>query len=107
MLGLQFENLVLKNKRLLLSALGVQPGEVVREGPYFQNQTSKHASCQIDYPIQTRHLLYVVEIKIQAFITPKNLSIRPVLIHVNGVADAVENADYFDQVIDYGLLVAS
>jgi uncharacterized protein len=124
MLGLQFENLVLKNKRLLLSALGVQPGEVVREGPYFQNQTSKHASCQIDYLIQTRHSLYVVEIKfskspltsavvqevqnkIQALITPKNLSIRPVLIHVNGVADAVENADYFDQVIDYGLLVTS
>jgi hypothetical protein len=104
MLGLQFENLVLKNRRLVLSALGVDLAEIVREGPYFQSQTTKHAGCQIDYLVQTRHSLYVVEIKlsrselssavvqevkkkIDALITPRNLSVRPILVHVNGVAD--------------------
>jgi uncharacterized protein len=120
-LGLQFENLVLKNKRLMLGELGVQPEEIVREGPYYQNQTTKHAGCQIDWLIQTRYSLYVVEIKfsrsqltiaiveevkqkIHALVTPKNLSVRPVLVHVNGVADAVEDADYFDRIVDFGKL---
>jgi AAA+ ATPase superfamily predicted ATPase len=120
-LGLQFENLVLKNKRLLLSALGVRLEEIVREGPYFQNHTTKHAGCQIDYLIQTRHSLFVVEVKfskseltsavvqevrrkVAALITPRNLSIRPVLVHVNGVAEGVESADYFDRVVDFGAL---
>ena len=124
MLGLQFENLVLKNKRLLLSTLGVDPAEIVREGPYFQNRTTKHAGCQIDYLIQTRYSLFVVEIKfsrseltlsvvqevkrkIDALITPRNLSVRPVLVHVNGVAEAVENADFFDKVLDFGAMAAS
>ena len=124
MLGLQFENLVLKNKRLLLSTLGVDLAEIVREGPYFQNRTTKHAGCQIDYLIQTRYSLFVVEIKfsraeltlsvvhevkrkIEALITPKNLSVRPVLVHVNGVAEAVQNADYFDKVLDFGAIAAS
>lgn len=124
MLGLQFENLVLKNKRLVLSALGIAPAEIVREGPYFQNKTTKHAGCQIDYLVQTRHSLFVVEIKfsrsplnssvvgdvqrkIAALITPRNLSVRPVLVHVNGVAEAVEDADYFDKVLDFGALVTS
>jgi uncharacterized protein len=114
----------LKNKRLLLSVLGVRLGEIVREGPYFQNQTTKHAGCQIDYLIQTRHSLFVVEIKfskseltsavvqevrekVEALITPRNLSIRPVLVHVNGVAEAVENADYFDKVLDFGAMVTA
>jgi hypothetical protein len=111
----------LKNKRLLLSALGVRLEEIVREGPYFQNHTTKHAGCQIDYLIQTRHSLFVVEVKfskseltsavvqevrrkVAALITPRNLSIRPVLVHVNGVAEGVESADYFDRVVDFGAL---
>lgn len=63
MLGLQFENLVLKNKQTMLGELGVQPEEIVPEGPYYQNQTTKHAGCQIDWLIRTWYSLYVVEIK--------------------------------------------
>ncbi len=123
MLGLQFENLVLKNRRLVLSALGVDLAQIVREGPYFQSQTTKHAGCQIDYLVQTRHSLYVVEIKlsrselssavvqevkkkIDALIMPRNLSVRPILVHVNGVADGVEEADYFDKILNFGTLAA-
>lgn len=124
MLGLQFENLVLKNKQLLLSGLGIKAEEIVRDGPYFQNHTTKHPGCQIDWLIQTRHTLFVVEIKfsrsaltttvvqevkqkIKALITPKNFSVRPVLIHMNGVAEAVEETDYFDRIVDFGNLIAA
>jgi hypothetical protein len=123
-LGLQFENLVLKNRRLVLSVLGVDPAEIVREGPYFQNQTTKHTGCQIDYLVQTRHSLYVVEIKlsraeiplavvqevkkkVDALITPRHLSIRPILVHVNGVAESVKEADYFDKILDFGALAGN
>jgi hypothetical protein len=117
-LGLQFENLVLKNKRLLLPALGVEPQEIVREGPYFQNRTTKHPGCQVDWLIQTRHSLFVTEVKfsrselataiveevkrkVAALITPKHLSVRPALVHVNGVAQAVLETDYFDKIVDF------
>jgi hypothetical protein len=122
-MGLQFENLVVKNRSLLLATLGVDPAEIVREGPYFQNQTTKHSGCQIDYLIQTRHSLFVVEIKFSrseltpvvvqdvkkktaALIMPRNMSVRPILVHVNGVTEAVQEADYFDKIVDFAALVA-
>ena len=37
--------------------------------------------------------------------TPKAFSIRPVLIHVNGVEDSLEVECYFDKVIDFGALL--
>lgn len=43
----------------------------------------------------TTAIMQEVKQKIHALITPKNLSVQPVLVHVNGVADAVEDADYF------------
>lgn len=41
------------------------------------------------------------------FITgvPRNCSIRPVLIHVNGVEERVLDERYFDKVIDFGELL--
>lgn len=121
LLGLQFENLVLKNRQLLLPALGVAPADVVMEGPYFQEKTTGHAGCQIDYLVQTRYALHVLEIrfsrnpiasdvigevknKIDALVVPRNKSVRPALVHVNAVADGVVDADYFDKIIDFGAL---
>lgn len=120
-LGFQFENLVIKNRRLLLQALRIRPTEIVRQGPYFQTATSKHPGCQIDYLIQTRYSLFVVEIKltteplgpevvkavrkkVDKLAKPKNLSVRPVLVHVNGVTESVRMEDYFDQIIDFTAL---
>jgi hypothetical protein len=42
----------------------------------------------------------------EALTTPRNPSIRPVLVHVNGIAEAGANADYFDEVFDFGAMVA-
>ena len=46
-----------------------------------------------------------VKRKIKALKKPRNLSIRPILVHVNGVADSVVERDYFDKIINFGELV--
>jgi AAA+ ATPase superfamily predicted ATPase len=122
-MGLQFENLVVHNRKTLWKMLGISPEEIVMEGPFFQNSTTKQAGCQIDYMVQTRFLnLYVCEIKFskspvgnkiieemekkrKSLKIPRNCSVRPVLIHVNGVEERVVDERYFDKIIDFGQLL--
>ena len=119
MMGLQFENLVLHNKRQLHKQLGIHAEDVICENPFFQRKSSTAPGCQIDYMIQTKfNCLYVCEIKfskdmvdtsiipemqkkIDALKRPKGFSIRPVLIHVNGVSDSVLEQDYFAHVVNF------
>lgn len=122
-MGLQFENLVVHNRKTLWKLLGISQEEIVMDGPFFQSSTTKQAGCQIDYMIQTRfHNLYLCEVKFSkkpvssAIIEemeekrknlklPRNFSVRPVLIHVNGVDETVLEERYFDKVIDFGQLL--
>ena len=122
-MGLQFENLVIHNFKVLWKTLNISAEEVVMDGPFFQSPTTKQPGCQIDYMIQTRfHNLYLCEIKFskdpvgkkiieemeekrKRLIIPRHLSIRPILIHVNGVEDRVLEEGYFDKVIDFGQLL--
>lgn len=122
-MGLQFENLVVHNRKILWEMIGVLPEEVVMDGPFFQNHTKRQPGCQIDYMIQTRfHTLYVCEIKFSKNLIgkkiieemeekrkrlkmPRHFSLRPVLIHVNGVEEAVLDERYFDKVIDFSQLL--
>ncbi len=63
-LGLQFENLVLNNRKKIFSKLAIRSEDVVADNPYFQNKTTKHESCQIDYLLQTCfNSFYMCEIK--------------------------------------------
>jgi len=63
-MALQFENLVLNNRKIILEFLGIKFEDVVSENPYFQHSTAKQRGCQIDYMVQTRNRsLYVCEIK--------------------------------------------
>jgi len=119
-MGLQFENLVIHNRKKVLKLLEVLPEEVVMDGPFFQRSTKKLPGCQIDYMIQTRfHTLYICEIKfskdpigkkviqetnekIKRLKLPKRFSVRPILIHVNGTENSVLDEEYFDKVIDFG-----
>jgi hypothetical protein len=73
--------------------------------------------------VQTRFLnLYVCEIKFskspvgnkiieemekkrKSLKIPRNCSVRPVLIHVNGVEERVVDERYFDKIIDFGQLL--
>ena len=117
--GLQFENLVLANRSWLHEQLNISPSDIVMANPYFQRKTRKQQGCQIDYMIQTKqNLLYICEIKfsrnplsgsvidavkekIKRMLLPKGFVTLPVLIHVNGVSDAIAEHDYFAHVVNY------
>jgi hypothetical protein len=118
--GLQFENLILKNRASVWNHLGIGADDIVFDNPYWQTSTRRTRGCQVDYAIQCRNnTVYVCEIKfskgslprsvitevdakIGALAKPRNFTFRPVLIHVNGVDDAVHEANYFDAIIDFG-----
>ncbi len=122
---LQFENLVLQNRRVIQKILHIDPNEISHDNPYFQKKTALQQGCQIDYMIQTRfNSLYICEIKfskniisesiisdlkdkIQKLNLPKNFSYYPVLIHVNGVEDEVIASGYFSNIIDFSELLCS
>ncbi|MFH1832422.1 MAG: ATP-binding protein [bacterium] len=119
-MGLQFENLVLNNRKEIHKILGLRAEDIVSENPYFQRATKNQLGCQIDYMIQTKfNTLYLCEIKFSKNLVstkvieevnqkidrlkfPKAYSIRPVLIHVNGVETDVEESDLFAAIIDFG-----
>lgn len=118
-MGLQFENLVINNWKGLCKELRIDLMDVTNVGPFFQRATNRQKGCQIDLMIQTRHnTLYVCEIKfsvsevkssvinemekrIGSLSIPKGFSIRPVLIHVNGVSQAVKESEIFNDIIDF------
>lgn len=122
-MSLQFENLVLNNRRQIWDKLHIYPGDILSDNPFFQRTTTKTPGCQIDYLIHTKfNTLYVCEIKfskheigneiisemqhkIDRLKRPKGFSCRPVLIHVNGVSDRVLENDYFVNVIDFSQLL--
>ena len=122
-MGLQFENLVLKNRKIIWEKLGIKSADITADNPYFQKKTSIKKGCQIDYLIQTRfNTLFACEIKfsvnplksdilrevkdkLDCLILPKRFSSWPVLIHVNGVNDSVQDSGYFSEIIDFSLLL--
>ncbi|MBP9726939.1 MAG: ATP-binding protein [Gammaproteobacteria bacterium] len=117
-LGLQFENLVLNNIKLVMEKLNIDPLSIVFFGPYFQGKTNKAPGCQIDLLLQTRtKILYVCEIKfskyavglevinqvkekIKHMTVPKNFSIIPVLIHANGISESLEDTQFFPYILN-------
>lgn len=118
-MGLQFENLVLNNRQHIFQILQIDPNDVLYDNPFFQKKTTRQEGCQVDYMIQTRFdTLYVCEIKfskhlistaifsevqekIKRLKTPRHISKRAVLIHVNGVLEEVIDARYFSNIIDF------
>jgi len=118
-LGLQFQNLVLANRHKIFEALNIDSNSIIHSGSFFQRKTQLKKGCQIDLLIQTRfHTLYLCEIKfsehpigssiiseiqekMKRISVPRLYSIRPVLIHVNGVKDSVYESEVFDHIIDF------
>jgi uncharacterized protein len=124
-LALQFENLVLNNTLGVMRRLDVLTQDVVFANPFFQRKTQSQAGCQIDLAIQTRfNIVYACEIKLSksavkpsvidevknklaALMLPRQFSLRPVLIHVNGVHPDVSRSQFFARIIDFGELLAA
>lgn len=122
-MGLQFENLVLCNRKAIQKILDIDPSEIVNDNPFFQRKVGKKQGCQIDYLIQTKFkTCYLCEIKfnsqeitlsiidevkqkIRSLSLPRNMSIRPVLIHVNGVHESVEETNFFSSIVDFNDLL--
>ncbi len=118
-ISLQVENLILNNRKLIHEKLGLTADEVVCSGPYFQKKTKNKEGCQVDYLILTKfNVLYVCEIKfsknpvridvieevqkkINRMKIPKHYSYRPVLIHCNEVYEAVEDSQFFAEIINF------
>ncbi|MDN3504018.1 MAG: ATP-binding protein [Rhabdochlamydiaceae bacterium] len=121
-MGLQFENLVLNNLSVLCPYLGIEKEDIIMAGPFFQRATKRFRGCQIDCLIQTRFsTLYLCEIKflknrvnkeiiqeveqkIDRLSIPRGFSIRPVLIHVNGVMPSVIEEGFFSTIVDFSEL---
>lgn len=122
-IGLQFENLVLSNRKTIQQIIGIDPSEIINDNPFFQRKTKNQSGCQIDYMIQTkfgtcylceikfssqeikRNVIDEVKQKIRNLALPKNISIRPILIHVNGVDESVIENDFFSSIIDFNDLL--
>lgn len=119
-MGHQFENMVLRNRRLIKESLNLNPEEIISDNPFFQRKTARIPGCQIDYLIQTKFGgIYVCEVKFSKnvisssiipevqkkmdnFHYPKGYSCRPVLIHVNGVHEDVIDSGFFSNIINFG-----
>lgn len=122
-MGLQFENLVVNNLTAICEHLNINLTEVVMAGPFFQKQTQRQKGCQIDLLIQTKiQILYLCEVKFQIseikssiiaevkekiakLSKPRSTSIRPVLIHVNGVHENVQKSGFFSHILDFSDLL--
>lgn len=122
-MGLQFENLVLKNREKIWQLLGIKPEDIVADNPYFQRKTSLHQGVQVDYLIQTRfNTIFAFEIKfsreilgasiiqecsekLRRLTLPRGFSCWPVLIHVSGVQESVLDSGFFAHVIDFSSLL--
>lgn len=117
-MGFQFENLILNNRKYIQDALKLRSEDIIVENLFFQKRNRDHPGCQIDYMVQAKFgTIYVCEIefsknKIEKSIIQemqkkivhlkykKGYSCRPVLIHVNGVTNDVVDSDYFASIID-------
>ena len=118
-MGLQFENLVLNNTSLLINALGIHESEIVFDNAYFQKTTKASPGCQIDYMIQTKlNTLFVFEIKfskreisttiiqevrekMRRIKKTKSFTCIPVLVHVNGITEELEDSGFFYRIINF------
>lgn len=118
MMGYQVENLILKNRDLLLKALNISPSDVIADNPYIQRPTTAKKGCQIDYLVQTQtrnlficeckfkrrelgmEVIDAVKEKISRLAIPHGFGIVPVLLHLGGVSDKVYETNYFYRIID-------
>lgn len=124
-MGYQFENLVLNNRKFIWNELGIYQEEIVTDNPYFQKEQIRKKSCQVDYLIQTKtNLLYLCEIKfyksevksevigetkrkLDSLSLPRGFAVKPVLIHVNGVSEHLEDQDFYYKIIDFSKSLSS
>jgi AAA+ ATPase superfamily predicted ATPase len=116
-IGFQFESLILKNLQGLFPHIGIQSAVVKSASPYFQRTTNRQKGCQIDLLIQTKHCVYLCEMKSGVFVgietisevkekmkriaVPRGTSMRIVLIHAGDIDSKVLQAGFFDCIVTF------
>ena len=114
-LGLQFECLIYNNLREIVRRIGLDRTLILSAAPYVQNPTTRAVGCQIDLLVQTRRMLYVVEIKRRESVgewvvseveeklsrlkTSRNVSIVPVLVYDGNLSKRISADGYFGFII--------
>lgn len=120
-MGLQFENLIVNNYRMLLPRLGLEHAEILSAEPYRRQSGKDRAGCQIDLLIQTAGSVYVVEAKRQRKIgqraideletqigalgLKKSVSIRTALVYDGELESCVFSKRPYDYLIPASELV--
>ena len=122
-MGLQFENLVVNNYRYLLEPLHMDGAMIVSAAPYFRRggANGKPKGCQIDFLIQAKMSICIVEIKRQAHIGreiieelrdksrrlphPRDVSIHTALVYEGELAPSVEADGFFDALVPFERLL--
>jgi AAA+ ATPase superfamily predicted ATPase len=115
-MGFQFETLVLDSLDLVIDRLGLKNRAILNAGPYAQRRTQRLQACQIDLLIRTRPAIYVCEMKFRRKVgvevidevrekvarlkLPASLTVRTALIHSGERSSTIDEADYFDHLID-------
>jgi len=118
-LGLQLENLVLRNKDLIFKSLGILKQDVVADGPFIQRKTKAQEGCQIDYLIQTSfnslllcevkfsknliglNVISEVQEKIKKLKKPRGFSCVPVLIYFGELSEEILDQQFFYKLISF------
>jgi len=114
-LGLQFESLIYNNLREIVRRIGLDQTLILSAAPFVQNPTTRAAGCQVDLLVQTRRMLYVVEIKRRESVgewvvseveeklsrlkTSRRVSVVPVLVYDGDLSKRVPADGYFGYII--------
>lgn len=119
-MGLQVENLILKNRATLIQKIGIPFQDVIADNPYIQKQTKQHRGCQIDYLIQTKannlivcefkfqkrelnnNVVEEVKEKIKRLSIPKSFGVAAVLIYIGDISESIVDSQYFYRIINLG-----
>jgi len=114
-LGLQFEALVCNNLVSMTRALGLDRTLLTSAAPFRQSATARTKGCQIDLLLQTRHTIYMVEMKrremigeevvdevrekIERLQVKHGMSVIPVLVYEGHLSKRVEADGFFAKII--------
>ena len=114
-LGLQFEALVYNNLASVMRHLELERTLLLSAAPYCQGKTARCLSCQIDLLLQTKHTVYVIEIKRRETIgeevvaemrerigklkIKRGVNVVPVLIYAGALTKRVQASGFFARII--------
>ena len=114
-LGLQFEALVYNNLASVMRHLELERTLLLSAAPYCQGKTARCLSCQIDLLLQTKHTVYVIEIKRREIIgeevvaemrerigklkIKRGVNVVPVLIYAGALTKRVQASGFFARII--------